>query len=306
VIGCGSSTCSEGIGYGMLIAVNANHKDLFDGLWALVDSLIPVPAAGGTVAGNNLLPWSINSDCTASDYNNATDGDLDIAMSLVQADQRWPGNGYLDNAIPIIKDILNKNTALSNGKRVLLTGAKQPATDGGRPSYFAPAYYRVFIDIFGRAVYADPAQVTGWTELLNSTYSLLSAAQTGMGESKLWPDWWPLDGSTAGGQAFGWDACRAPWRIATDYAWFGSTDASTALLAARAVEPNPYKASPIDPKNSAQVGALAFTAMPAGQAAFQTACDQWMAGPLTDNAYFQTSLKLVYMQLAGGFFPSTL
>jgi endo-1,4-beta-D-glucanase Y len=293
------------MGYGMLIAVNAGQRDLFDAFWTFVDSLIPVPAAGGAVAGNNLLPWSINSDCSVADYNNATDGDLDVAMALIQAEQRWPGNSYLDHAIPIIKDILNKNTALTNGKRVLLTGAKQKVSDGGRPSYFAPAYYRVFIDIFSRAAYADAAQVTGWTELLNSTYSLLTAAQEGT-SGKLWPDWWPLDGSTSTGQVFGWDACRAPWRIATDYAWFASADASKALLAARAVEPNPYLASPIKPQNSAQVGALAFTAMPAGSAAFQTACDQWMQGPLSDNMYFQDSLKIIYMQLAGGFFPSTL
>lgn len=303
VVGCGSSTCSEGMGYGMLIAVNAGHRDLFDALWGLVDSLIPVPAAGGTVAGNNLLAWSINADCTAADYNNAPDGDLDIAMSLIQADKRWPGSGYLDKAIPIIKDILNKNTALSGGKRVLLAGAKQTVANGGRPSYFAPGYYRVFIDIFGRPAYADPAQVTGWTELLSATYPLLTAAQAGT-PGMLWPDWWPLDGTTSSGQAYGWDACRAPWRIGTDYAWFGSAEASTALLAARAVQPNPYAAAPT--KNSAMVGSLVFTALPAGQAAFQTACDQWLGGSLSDGVYFQDSLKLMYMQLAGGFFPSTL
>jgi len=303
VVGCAASTCSEAMGYGMLIAVNSGHQDLFNSLWTLVDALIPVPSAGGTVAGNNLVPWSINSDCSVADYNNATDGDLDIAMSLVQADKRWPGNGYLDKAIPIIKDILNKNTALTGGKRVLLTGAKQTVGDGGRPSYFAPGYYRVFIDIFKRTAYADAAQVTGWTELLNSTYALTTAAQAGTPGS-LWPDWWPLDGSKASGQAFGWDGCRAPWRIASDYAWFNSTDASTSLLAARAVQANPYTAAP--QKNSALVGSLAFTAMPAGQAAFQTACDQWLAGPLSDGVYFQDSLKIIYMQLAGGFFPSTL
>ncbi len=307
VVGCGASTCSEAMGYGMLIAVNMGRQELFDSLLTFVHSLIPI-SQQGSFSGRYLLPWSIGGCDGASDYNNATDGDLDIAMSLVQADARWPGNGYLDAAIPIIRDIMTYNTTTYSGRRVLLAGdgTLQPAENGNYPSYFAPGYYRVFSQVVAASSEPDGAELAAqYLELANATYELFDGYQAAM-TNKLWPEFANLDGTLRNGdQGYWWNACRTPWRIAADWAWFGSADAERQLTTAAAANADPYAAAP--EKNSAFVGGLIFLHMPAGQAAFETACSAWLGAPsLADGVYFQDSLKLLYMLLASGHFPSGL
>ncbi|MBN2193570.1 MAG: hypothetical protein JW751_12205, partial [Polyangiaceae bacterium] len=306
VSGCGADTCSEAMGYGMLIAVNMERPDLFDDFWTFVQAHIPVSASGNDLAGRYLLPWSIGG-CTgeASDFNNATDGDLDIAMALIQAEARWPGNGYLEGALLVIRDILAYNTDVYQDRRVLLAGdiTRQPASNGNYPSYFAPGYYRVFAQALEASGAPDGGDLAGqYRELAADTYELFIRYQGAM-TNKLWPEFAKLDG-TINDQSYGYNACRTPWRIATDFAWFGTAEAATQLTTAAAVNPDPYAAA--SDKNSAFVGAFTFLHLPAGEAAFDAACDVWLSAELYDDRYFQQSLKLIYMLLAAGRFPSTL
>ena len=62
-------TVSEGIGYGMLIAVNMNDKPLFDGLWGYWKA----HAAANT--GGVLMNWKIPGG-----DNSATDADEDASI----------------------------------------------------------------------------------------------------------------------------------------------------------------------------------------------------------------------------------
>ena len=73
-------TVSEGIGYGMLIAVNMNDKPLFDGLWGYWKA----HAAANT--NGVLMNWKIPGG-----DNSATDADEDAAFALVQASKQWTG-----------------------------------------------------------------------------------------------------------------------------------------------------------------------------------------------------------------------
>ncbi len=75
----GSSVVSEGIGYGMLLAVANNDQPLFDKLWKFYSD---------HVDPRGLMNWAMDA-CDPPGNNNAnsaTDGDLDVAMALVQAD----------------------------------------------------------------------------------------------------------------------------------------------------------------------------------------------------------------------------
>ena len=96
------STVSEGIGYGMLIAVYMNDQALFDDLWKY-EQLWPNDMSG-------LMDWYINAAGTMRlGTGPATDADEDMAFALVMADRQWGGKGSLaSNYIDIAKDQISK------------------------------------------------------------------------------------------------------------------------------------------------------------------------------------------------------
>src|SRR6185437_2636406 len=73
----GTSTVSEGIGYGMLLAAYAGDKTLFDGLWAYYKA---------NADASGLMNWEIGGCTGASGTNSSTDADEDAAMALLVAD----------------------------------------------------------------------------------------------------------------------------------------------------------------------------------------------------------------------------
>ncbi|HYF41535.1 MAG TPA: glycosyl hydrolase family 8, partial [Ramlibacter sp.] len=122
---------SEGMGYGMLLAVLfAGHdpgaKALFDGLLTTVRAR---PARGTIIHygpwGKDLMDWRLRLDGLSSDPNNvgwnAMDGDLDIAMALLMADRQWGSTGqwnYLQegrNTIYAIKMMNMKEDGTTKG-----------------------------------------------------------------------------------------------------------------------------------------------------------------------------------------------
>ncbi len=89
-------TVSEGMGYGMLLAVlMAGHdpdaRALFDGLLTTVRARPAYSVPGG--AGQFLMDWRLTIDGSSTDAAgggwNAMDGDQDIAMALLMADRQW-------------------------------------------------------------------------------------------------------------------------------------------------------------------------------------------------------------------------
>ena len=78
--------------------------------------------------------------------NSATDGDEDMVFALVMADKQW--GGYMtaaDNMLTIIA----MNDYATDG--TIKGGDKYP--NAVNPSYIAPAYYRVFSDYTGDALF---------------------------------------------------------------------------------------------------------------------------------------------------------
>ena len=88
-----NQTVSEGIGYGMLIAVYMGDRTLFDGLYAY---WVAHPANTGD--SNTLMDWCVNggggNGSTGTSCNgdgSATDADEDAAWALIQAGKQWGG-----------------------------------------------------------------------------------------------------------------------------------------------------------------------------------------------------------------------
>jgi endo-1,4-beta-D-glucanase Y len=217
-----NSTVSEGIGYGMLLAVYMNDQTLFDDLWQYEQQFLDQ---------YGLMDWNIKADGsgpTSGGLGPATDADEDMAFALLMADKQWGGKGKLStNYIDIAKGMI---TTVWNNEIFDYKYLKPwPTADSStiNLSYFAPAYYKLFAKI-------DTANTSNWTSTVDTMYTVLSAslkASSGNADNGLVPAWCD-SGGTPNGAAFGpgagpsptnyqYDSCRTPFRIGLDWCWNG-------------------------------------------------------------------------------------
>ena len=219
------STASEGIGYGMLLAVYLDDQPLFDDLWKYEQLHLNQ---------NGLMNWDIGPDgtVTAAGLGGATDGDEDMAWALIMADRQWGGQGtlsdsYLNNAKKLVDAIWSFEVDHTR-QDMLKPGDQWGDMDITNPSYFAPAYYRVFGELTGKTA--------EWTRVLDSSYAILDKslnATSGNAANGLVPAWCSSSGVPGGAAGaplnFQNDATRTPFRIAEDYCFSNEARAKTYL-----------------------------------------------------------------------------
>ena len=176
----------------------------------------------------------------------ATDGDLDIAYSLLLADAQWGSSGninYFQWAVHLNKAILAKE--INEQTYTILKGnaIEKPdpndKKDKGSPDYFdmrtsdfMPAHFKVF---------SRKLNTPKWDTVINNCYRLFNAMQDkNRKKTGLLPDFIvhvknpspaipPYEEQYPG--EFYHNASRLPWRIATDYILNGDTNSK------RIVEP---------------------------------------------------------------------
>lgn len=228
----GYKTVSEAHGYGMIImALMAGQEDsakvYFDGMYHMYRD-------HPSQTNNHLMSWIISDDENpAQGDNNATDGDMDIAYALLLANDQWGSGGdinYLAEAQRIINNGL-KASNTNNHRTMLGDWWIFGSWDWGtRSSDWMPGHFRAY-----QAATGDHF----WNEMADTVYSLIdrvSAAYSPI--TGLMPDF--IDGHPPAPAppfflesefdgAYNWNACRFPWRIAADYAHYGTNDAKTAL-----------------------------------------------------------------------------
>jgi hypothetical protein len=275
-------TFSEGIGYGMLLAVGFNDQATFDKLWAYYKS---------NRNAHGLMNWKMQA-CTTTVWgqNGASDGDLDTAMALVQADRRW--GGYATDANALLDAIRTYETMACGSVTVLKPGDAWGDCNGGvNPSYFSPGYYRAF------ALY-QPANSAFWNKFADDSITLLLQFQSLVGGA-LMGEWSSATGITDSN--YGYNACRTPWRVAVDYAWWGTSGAQTFLTNVSGyVDARGAVASVPFDKNSAFLGPFALSGIATGKCdAYYTS---WMAGVQDDTPYFQGTLRVLCMLAMAGKF----
>ena len=288
------SVVSEGIGYGMLIAVAMADQALFDGLWKYYQDHLDK---------NGLMNWQTQR-CEAPGNNNrgaATDADLDTTMALVQASARWAAGDYGLKAQALAAKVSGLESDMCDGRRVLRPGdtwggCSDPSDKRINPSYFAPGYYKVFAQRF-------PEQAATWTALGDGSYQLFAIYQARM--NNLVPDWSGPDGSD-NGSSYWYDACRTPWRVAVDYAWTGDTRAKSFMQNVSSwVDQQGGLPSAAQQQNSAFLGAFALAGA-YEQGKFDTYMSSWLSTETDDTPYYQATLRVLYLLVAAGKFSSTL
>jgi oligosaccharide reducing-end xylanase len=215
---------SEGMSYGMMIAVQLDKKEEFDRLWKWAKTYMY--QSDGPYAG--YFAWHCAADGKKLDSNPASDGEEWFVMALLFASARWSdGAGifnYRAEAQAILDTALRKEdqsgglaTNMFNlqSKQVVFVpkiGRDSSFTD---PSYHLPAYY----ELWARWAERDNQFWADAAEASRAFFKTAAHPQTG-----LMPDYANFDGTpygTGDHKDFRFDAWRTLSNVAVDYAWFG-------------------------------------------------------------------------------------
>jgi oligosaccharide reducing-end xylanase len=232
---------SEGMSYGMMIAVQMNLQPQFDRLWKFSKTYMQFPTAGNLTAWRGYFRWkgTVNRasatswTVTFNDQNGpAPDGDEYFTAALYLAHKRWGSAGatnYKQEADTIATAMLH-NTATTGDGRVPIISATQNMPvfypQGGSasftdPSYHLPAFYELF------AANGPAADATKWRSVASTSrgFFVTSANAT----TRHHPDYATFAGAPTtaaandGHNDFRYDAWRVVMNMAVDYVW-GSAD----------------------------------------------------------------------------------
>lgn len=211
---------SEGMSYGMMIAVQMNKKEEFDRLWKWTKTYM-YQRDGGY---KGYFAWHCKTDGTQLAANPASDGEVWFIMALFFADARWgSGEGiynYRAEAQAILDTALNAQGELATNlfdpetKQVVFVpqlGQNSKFTDA---SYHMPHYYELW------ARWADKNN-DFWAEAAIASREFLPTAvhsETGLAPNYSYFDGRPYNDDYHG--QFRYDAFRVGANIGMDYVWF--------------------------------------------------------------------------------------
>lgn len=230
-------TVSEAHGYGMLITASMaeydeNAKEYFDGMYRFFK-------AHPSDIGSNLMSWqqcdngtslidgAEEGSMTGGLCDSATDGDMDIAYSLLMADSIWGSDGEIDyysEAVAVIDDIMKYDVnheywTLNLGDWVSECDKTENYYSATRCSDFIVQYLPVFAEVSGN---------DDWLKVYDTTYSIINNIVDEY-KTGILPDFVIRD---SGGKYipappnflesendgnYYYNSCRVPWRISMDY-----------------------------------------------------------------------------------------
>ena len=219
-----NSTVSEGQGYGMIITTimagyDESAQPIFDGLFRYVK-------AHPSHIDNRLMGWK--QPINPEDNDSAFDGDADIALALILADQQWGSAGsinYLQEAKTIISGIQDSTIGVNSylpmlGDWVLQNG--EPYNQWTpRPSDFMFDNFRAFAyatnhyDYWNNVINSSHLAI----EHIQSRYSVVSGLLPDFIIGTSFSDFSPahpyfLESENDGNYAY--NAGRTPWRLGVD------------------------------------------------------------------------------------------
>ena len=203
-------TTSEGQSYMLMRSVAMENKKTFD--------LVYKWTKDNLQRKDNLFAWlwgeNKDGEYKSLDDNSASDADTDIAFSLLVAYNKWKDDKYLNEALPIIDSIWEKETKRIGKYLVLMPGVAQATSSKieVNPSYFFPYAYRFF------QKYDDKHD---WSELIDSSYYYLDEVMSKT-KTHLPPNWFLIENGqivleNSERSDFSYDAVRVFQRAYLDY-----------------------------------------------------------------------------------------
>jgi oligosaccharide reducing-end xylanase len=223
---------TEGMSYGMMIAVQLNKKNEFDRLWKWTKTYMQHDSG----PSKDYFAWHCKTNGEQLSPGSASDGEEWFVTTLFLASNRWgDGDGifnYKKEAQNILDAMLSKIES-SDDRRVVTNifnkkekqvvfvpdGVGDDFTD---PSYHLPHFYELW------SKWADKEN-NFWKEVAATSRKFLMKAVNP--ETGLAPDYSKFDGTPynpwgGGNDKFQFDAWRVSMNIAVDYLWFANDNSS--------------------------------------------------------------------------------
>jgi oligosaccharide reducing-end xylanase len=214
---------TEGLSYGMMVAVQLNKKEVFDRIWRWSKKY--AQHADGPSKG--YFAWSINPKTLKKNSNgSASDGELYFVTALLFASNKWGNNSGIDyyaEARNILDAMWSKDG--TNGiHHIINLEHKQISFTPERgnynwtdPSYHVPAFFEIW------AMYAKDGHEQFYKDCADTARAFLHRTcdvVTGLN-----PDYAEFSGAMHVAPwmppGFRYDSWRVPMNIAMDYIWFG-------------------------------------------------------------------------------------
>lgn len=230
---------SEGMSYGMMVAVQMGRKAEFDALWNWAWTHMRYRAG----PRQSYFRWQCKPEGCAGFGKNAvpaSDGEEYFATALLMAAARWgSGRGVYDyeaQAQELLTAMLHKETmngGVVQGARSMFSPKHGqvvfvPVGDAAEfsdPSYHLPAFYEIWAR---RAAKAEDRQ--RWSEIADISRAYFNKAAHPM--TGLTPDYAHFDGRPKvleGHEDFRYDAFRTAVNWSVDQAWWGKNPAAVGL-----------------------------------------------------------------------------
>jgi len=213
---------TEGMSYGMMMAVQRGDQDVFRRLWNWART--HMQHQSGPYAG--YFAWSANLDGTKRAQGPAADGEEYFALALFFASHRW-GDGpaphdYAQQARRILRECVHKGEnglgdPLWDPETALIKFV--PETPWTDPSYHLPHFYELF------ALWADEADRSFWSRAAAASRVYLPRACHPV--TALTPEYSDYDGTPHrapwdyGHHLFYSDSYRVAANLGLDAGWFG-------------------------------------------------------------------------------------
>jgi oligosaccharide reducing-end xylanase len=225
---------SEGMSYGMMIAVQLDKRREFDAIWNWARTYMFRNEPGHPARG--FFSWSMKVDGTPNDETPAPDGEEYFAMALYFAAGRWgAGSGiynYRAEADRLLADMLHREVVTGTTKRGPHTSGNMfeekykmvrfvPGLDRNGftdPSYHLPAFYELW------ALWGPPADRPFWAQAAEASRDFFQKATNPA--TALAPDYANFDGTpysdrwNAGAANFRFDAWRTAMNWSADWDWW--------------------------------------------------------------------------------------
>lgn len=222
---------TEGMSYGLMVAVQLDKKEEFDRLWKWSKTYMQHKEG----PRKDYFAWHCRTNGEKISPGSAADGEEWFVMALFFASARWgDGEGiynYKNEAQKILDASLSKtensddrnvvtNLFSKKEKQIVFVPDGQ-GDDFTDPSYHLPHFYELW------ARWADKEN-DFWKEVADTSRSYITRAVHP--ETGLAPDYSKFDGTPyapwgGGHDKFQFDAWRVAMNIAVDYMWFAQPNA---------------------------------------------------------------------------------
>jgi len=195
---------SEGMSYGMMVAVQLDHQTEFDRIWTWVRNHMAQGCSGDICTGE--IAWSCTTSGSKKSNGGAPDGEEYMATALIFAHNRWGDTGKFNYATEAkwVLDVIRTKYFHLNPHLVKFV-ANANTTD---PSYILPAFYQVWACF-------DAANADFWNTAVADGRAFFHHGVDGNGVCPYQSSW---DGSQA--QPANADSVRCVVNLMMDYNFF--------------------------------------------------------------------------------------